>query len=105
MDNEFLNGIILSYNKIFKEIKIIKEELKELKGKIKLTDNKKLPYKREVIDEYVKANNLNFRRIRKSSKVNQKKSVEKPSKEKPSKVNNITLTNCDFFKNLGNEEY
>ncbi|WUR02290.1 uncharacterized protein VNE69_01228 [Vairimorpha necatrix] len=40
MDNEFLNGLILSYNKIIREIKIFKDELNLIRNEIKDLSNK-----------------------------------------------------------------
>lgn len=118
MDNDFLSGIILSYNKILKEMKNIKE-LREIKNNDKtknipvlqstdklsgniskkvLKDKKIKPLtnKKKINDtSNTYKINLKYRKIRKSSK-----------KEKTSvPIKNITLTNCDFFRNIGNDEF
>ncbi|EEQ81612.1 hypothetical protein NCER_101895 [Vairimorpha ceranae BRL01] len=88
MDNEFLNGLILSYNKILREIKIFKDELNFIKLEVqnKFDCCKNLCTK----NQQPRINKTRLRRNRTLSKnMNNKQTTDYLSKE----INN-TNTSC-----------
>lgn len=120
MDNEFLNGLILSYNKILKEIKPLKEELNSIKEDVKLLVEG-IKNKQKLVENQnpgPKKKNLVNKKVLVKKKVIDTKDPVKINfqsisyRKKPRKTSVVVTTdqitiadksNTDFFTNLGND--